>query len=107
MTAEQQARDMLERIGVEGAQSFSAGDLVELANLIAERNHLSAVVEYIGVSASGGELFPVGSADTEFAEDGNTILRHIGPWCFLDGKGDTFLAAVEDSMRDAETPHPH
>lgn len=34
MTAEQQARDMLERIGIEDAQSFSAGDLVELANLI-------------------------------------------------------------------------
>lgn len=34
MTAEQQARDMLERIGVDGAQSFTAGDLVELANLL-------------------------------------------------------------------------
>ena len=35
MTAEQRARDMLERMGVEDAHSFSAGDLVELANLIA------------------------------------------------------------------------
>lgn len=34
-SAEQQARDMLERMGVEDAQSMSAGDLVELANLIA------------------------------------------------------------------------
>ena len=33
-TLEQQARDLLERIGVEDAQSFTAGDLVELANLI-------------------------------------------------------------------------
>ena len=33
-TAEQKARDMLERIGVSDAQSFSAGDLVESANLI-------------------------------------------------------------------------
>lgn len=32
-TPEQEARDMLERMEVEGAQSFSAGDLVELANL--------------------------------------------------------------------------
>jgi len=38
MTAEQKARDMLERIGVEGAQRFTAGDLVELANLIADRD---------------------------------------------------------------------
>ncbi len=37
-TAEQQARDLLERMGVEDAQQFSSGDLVELANLIACRN---------------------------------------------------------------------
>lgn len=36
MTIEQQARDMLERIGVENAQNFSAGELVELANMIGE-----------------------------------------------------------------------
>jgi hypothetical protein len=35
-SAEQQARDLLERCGVEDAQSFSAGDVVELANLIAK-----------------------------------------------------------------------
>lgn len=44
MTAEQKARDMLQRIGVPDAQSYTAGDLVELANLIAdserwERDH--------------------------------------------------------------------
>jgi hypothetical protein len=36
-TYEQQARDLLERLGVDDAQSFTAGDLVELANLIRER----------------------------------------------------------------------
>lgn len=36
MTAEQKARDMLERAGVEDAQSMSAGNLVELANMIAD-----------------------------------------------------------------------
>jgi uncharacterized protein with PIN domain len=34
-TAEQEARDLLERMNVDGAQSMSSGDLVELANLIA------------------------------------------------------------------------
>lgn len=34
MTAEQKARDLLERMDVEGAQDYSAGELVELANLI-------------------------------------------------------------------------
>ena len=33
--AEQKARDLLGRLGVDNAQSFTAGDLVELANLIA------------------------------------------------------------------------
>lgn len=33
-TAEQKARDLLERMGVEGTQEMTAGDLVELANLI-------------------------------------------------------------------------
>lgn len=35
-TPEQAARDLLERIGVEDAQTFTAGDVVELANLISE-----------------------------------------------------------------------
>jgi hypothetical protein len=43
-SAEQEARDMLERIGVENAQSFTAGDLVELANLIAEVERLRRAV---------------------------------------------------------------
>ena len=33
-TAEQQARELLDRIGVEDAHVFSSGELVELANLI-------------------------------------------------------------------------
>lgn len=35
--AEQQARDMLERLGMPGAQSLSAGDVAELAELIANQ----------------------------------------------------------------------
>lgn len=34
-SAEQQARDMLERAGVPNAQDMTSGDLVEVANLIA------------------------------------------------------------------------
>lgn len=37
-SAEQQARDLLEQYGLEDAQSMTAGDLVELANLIADAN---------------------------------------------------------------------
>lgn len=33
-TPEQQARDMLDRMGIQRAQAMSAGDVVELANLI-------------------------------------------------------------------------
>jgi len=37
---EQQARALLERIGVEDWDTFSAGDLAELAALIEERDQL-------------------------------------------------------------------
>lgn len=34
ITAEQEARNLLERMGVEDAQSFLSGEVTELANLI-------------------------------------------------------------------------
>lgn len=37
-TLEQQARDLLERTGVPDAQTYTAGDLVELANVIRDAN---------------------------------------------------------------------
>lgn len=40
MSAEQEARDLLEACGVEDAQSFTAGDVVALANYISEHNML-------------------------------------------------------------------
>lgn len=51
-SAEQQARDLLERLDVEDAQSFSSGDLVELANLIAEVERLRVVVKEVRHQAS-------------------------------------------------------
>jgi hypothetical protein len=53
-TAEQQARDLLERCGVEDAQSFTAGDVMELANLIADFDQLLAVAT-LYVDAFEGE----------------------------------------------------
>ena len=60
MSAEQQARDMLARMGVEGAQEFSAGDLTEIANLIAgsmpapmSDRELCALIEREGGQALG------------------------------------------------------
>jgi hypothetical protein len=47
LTAEQQARDMLERMGVSEAQIYTAGDLVELANLIAERDQLATALRLL------------------------------------------------------------
>lgn len=38
LTPEQQARDLLERIGFPNAQSLTSGDVVELANLIDRAN---------------------------------------------------------------------
>jgi hypothetical protein len=39
-TAEQRARDLLERMEIDDAQDYSAGELVELANLINENDRL-------------------------------------------------------------------
>ena len=44
-TLEQQARDMLERAGVESAQSMTSGDLVEVANMMNEVYELRAALE--------------------------------------------------------------
>lgn len=43
-SAEQQARDLLEQCGVEDAQSFTAGDVVALANLIADVERLYSLI---------------------------------------------------------------
>jgi len=42
LTPEQQARDMLERMGWEKAQGPSAGDVVELANLISDVGYVTS-----------------------------------------------------------------
>lgn len=56
MTAEQQARDMIERItGMEEAQQLSAGDVVELANLIAKHDPLKTLAE-LGSRLHGADL---------------------------------------------------
>lgn len=46
-TAEQLARDLLERLGVDAAQDMSAGDVIELANLIAALHGLRIVVQEV------------------------------------------------------------
>lgn len=42
-TPEQAARDILDRMDVDGAQSMSAGDVVEIANLIADNRHFRSL----------------------------------------------------------------
>lgn len=46
-TLEQQARDILERCGWDDAQQCTAGDVVELANLLADVERLKAEVEQL------------------------------------------------------------
>ncbi len=56
MTAEQQARVMLERMGVDGAQSFSSGELVELANLLNFSQLLTKKNVELGVKVVDGTI---------------------------------------------------
>jgi hypothetical protein len=41
---EQKARDLLERMGYEDAQSLTAADVVELANLIASHDEMVKII---------------------------------------------------------------
>jgi hypothetical protein len=66
----------------------------EAQRLTAERDALSDLLNFIGTASTGLELFPCGPSDIEYAEDGNTIVRYVGPWRFLEGEGDTFIEAV-------------
>lgn len=67
VTSEQKARDILERMEIEGAQSFTSGELVEIAELISGYRQtaisLSELIEFGGhCSATSGysikEEFP-------------------------------------------------
>ena len=60
MTAEQQAREMLARIDFDLVDRYTAGDLVDLANLIAERDALKAALNELLAAA---ENFETPSAD--------------------------------------------
>jgi hypothetical protein len=71
-TAEQQARDLLEQCGVEDAQSFTGGDVVALANFIADTNHLRATVEHVRHLATAYTPDPGLVDDILAALDGRT-----------------------------------
>jgi hypothetical protein len=50
-TAEQKARDLLDRMEVDSAQNFSAGDLVELANFIRDSDDMRRGVSILATFA--------------------------------------------------------
>ena len=52
-TPEQEARNILERMEIKGAQNFSAGELAEIANIIAEIARLRAALQRISLNVSG------------------------------------------------------
>lgn len=84
MSAEQEARDILDRMEVPGAQSMSAGTLVELANLVAEARHLRRQV---------AELLP-------YAWAGADALDHWEPYGPPDGPMHSRLCEGADTMLD-------
>lgn len=86
-SAEQRARDLLERYGVEDAQSMTAGDLVELANLIADANvrcpeceRPGVWVVYENVEFEGSTIlaaFDSGAVAERFAEQHRMARRYV------------------------------
>lgn len=77
ITAEQQARDLMEQCGVEDAQSFSSGDVVALANFIADANHFRVTLEKIRHIATA--YTPDPGVVSEIAETAAQALNNAYP----------------------------
>ena len=96
MTPEQKARDMLERMGVEGAQNFSAGDLVELANLIAEKGDMRQLREkapLVEIFDAAGKLLV--AVPVTLAKGGLCTGRAV---CIASGIAKKYQSALFDGL---------
>ena len=83
-TPEQQARDMLERLGVDDAQQFWFGDLLELANMINDlhklRSFAQAVMEaWPDGGIEGGDLQEIAEKHGMLAQ--KTMAAPCGDGC--------------------------
>ena len=74
VTAEQNARDMLERMGVPDAQEYSAGDLVELANLIVRADTPVALAEAYRCGKEAGDV-EIAELRQQLADVRNQVLK--------------------------------
>lgn len=76
-SAEQQARNLLDQCGVEDAQSFSAGDVVALANLIADHHHRFNQMERIRKLSDESDEFDGRGRIYVYADDLDEILNEL------------------------------
>jgi hypothetical protein len=91
-SAEQQARDLLEQCGVEDAQSFSAGDVVALANFIADANNHRRQIERIRTLAA------------TWAVDADSYLHLDGQDLGYADAAVQIIAIIDGERRAALTP---
>jgi hypothetical protein len=77
-SAEQDARDLLEQCGVEDAQSFTAGDVIALANFIAEASRDRQQLAAIRALSDNSEEFDGRGRIYVYAEDLDNILDGSG-----------------------------
>jgi hypothetical protein len=76
VSAEQEARNLLERMGVEGAQNLTASDLTELGNLISNQSRLLAKQT---APATAGSLALPGFSLDEFVLGVRRIQSALAP----------------------------
>lgn len=69
-------------------------DAIKLMRLQRALHHISIC------EGAVGEIYPCGPSDSIYDEDGNTLIEHVAPWLFRQGKGATFLEAVEDDIKN-------
>lgn len=97
--AEQRARDLLESLGVKDAQTYTTGDLVKIAQVIAERDLFARMITAVAFGDPGSqELWPVGPETLQYDAAGNHSGAS-GPWFFLKGRGATFIEAIQDHLK--------
>ncbi len=89
-TVDQQARDLLERIGVADAKTFSSGDLVELANLIDGKESLrqqlaaaQAKIDELMLEHCPDEMTPEQIAEWAKHQEVVVVPKTVKMECFL------------------------
>lgn len=99
MTPEQKARDLLERMDIDGAQSMSAGDVVEIANLLATIERLKSLL----ISARPYIAMAGNEAEARHDDPGSETYDEYSEYEIM-AEVANLLKAIDAELADAPNP---